>query len=127
MNSNEGTFMDGIKEVEKYFCEYIFLGLPEKPLRYFLKFRLKKGFVPTLYGEKLPFWVKFLELVDFTKAYGLERDGIALELLKRHAAFCGAKRITLIPSRTFEGFVTRNTEELERLFLIKKSEDVYTI
>ena len=116
--------MNEIRETEKLYCEYIFWGFPKKPFRYFLKFRLKKGLCPTVYAEKNHFSTSLFGLAFFIKASGLERDGLALDLLKRHAEKSEAKQLTLIPAPEFEGLVNRNKEELEALFLIRKSEEI---
>lgn len=116
--------MDGIRETEKYYCEYIFLGVPRNAFWYFLKFKVKKGFSPTLYTEKISITLQLAGLVKFIKATELECDRVALDILIRHAQFSKSKRITLVPSPDFDEFVKRNKEQLEALFLIKKAEEL---
>lgn len=110
-----------MREIEKYYCDYIILGLPEKTFRYLLGFFAKTGIRPTVYSDRANFASKFLGLAKFCLSDFWGHDEIVFECLKRHARRKGAKKITLIiADPRFEFFIERNREKLERLFIIQE-------
>lgn len=114
-----------MREIEKYCFEYIFLGLPQSPFRFFLKFFLKKGIRPTVYSDTISFPAGMLCTAKVNRLYTTDRDEIVTEVLKRHAAAHRFKRITLVYSPSFIDFINRNRSYLEGFFVIRRPEDIY--
>ena len=112
-------------DLERYYCEYVFLGLPKRPLASLSRFVVKKRLRPTLFCSHAPFIIKLLGVANVRERSCLERDGLAIEILLRHAHARGAKKTVLIPSEEFKPFTERNAAVLGRTFLLSDPEDIY--
>ena len=110
-----------MREIEKYYFDYIILGLPKKPFRYLWGFFAQRGVRPTVYSEKTNWAAKLLGLAKFCVSDFYGHDGVIFECLKRHARRKGARRLTLIiADPRFKRFIEHNRESLERLFIIQE-------
>ncbi len=110
-----------MRQIEKYYCDYIILGLPERPFRYLWSFFAKTGIRPTVYTEKTNFASRLLVPAKFCVSDFSAHDGVLFECLKRHSRRNGARKLTLIiADPRFNGFIAHNREGLERLFIIQE-------
>ena len=109
-----------MREIEKYYCGYIILGLPEKPFRYLVDFLVKKGVRPIVYADRTLVTAKLTGVAKFLPDEILLHDSIGVESLER-LTVCGRfKRFTLICANSrFLGFIERNRERLEKSFVIQ--------
>ena len=114
-----------MRELEKYYCEYIILGLPKKTFFFLLRLRLQKGGCPTLYTENIPLVLRIFKTARIIQISGMGNDRILLEALERHLNCLASKKAILIYSHRFSGFIKRNNEQLEKRFLIYDSEEIY--
>ena len=110
-------------QTERFYFEYIMLGLPKKHFSYLIRFKLKKKPTPTVYTSESHFVSKFLGLARFCCITSECPDGVLTETLKRHALAFEAKKCVLLYTGQFEKFIGRNRDILENFYLIKKAED----
>lgn len=109
-----------MKKIEKYYCGYIILGLPEKPFKYLVDFFIKKGVRPTVYANRASVSAKLLGLARFLPDEILLYDDIGVESLERLTVCGHFKRLTLIcADNRFSKFIERNRERLEKSFIIQ--------
>ena len=113
-----------LREIEKNYCEYLFLGLPEACFSDFLRFTVKKGFPPCVLASKKPYLPCLLGLAKYTELSCGGRDEIFLEALELRASRSGARRTTLIPTPDSADFIKRNSDRLRRRFLIEEFEEI---
>ena len=110
-------------EFEKYWNKYIILGYPT--FGALIKLALKKGTKPTVYGEKDFPICTLLGLAQFCRLGNLSTDSQICELLIRHAGAFPGKKLILIYTAAFTGFIGRNRDLLEKYFLISDMEGIY--
>lgn len=110
-----------MRELEKYYCDYIILGIPKRPFRYFISFFIKKGIRPTVYAQNANWPLKISRLAKFCISDSFLHDVIVLEVLERHASQKGNRKLSLIvKDARFGGFVRRNRQKLEKIFIIQE-------
>lgn len=114
-----------MREFEKYWYEYIFLGCPHNSLTFFTKFHLKKGTVPTVYAESVPFMTRLFVKANWFVSYMLSDDTTVMTLLLRHCACHTQKKSILIYTKDFAEFIQRNRSEIEKNFVITDLEKIY--
>ena len=113
-----------VREFEKYYCDYIVLGIPDGKDSFFIKFFAKKQLRPTVYAEAILPLSRLLALAKFCRCYGLSNDGITNEILQRHSASLPSKKKILIYTAEFKDYVARNQTLLEKSFLIYSEENI---
>ena len=110
-----------MRELEKYCCDYVILGIPQKPFTYFLGFLIKKGVRPTVYAPKANLVLKASGLAKFCISDSFMRDGVIFDFLERHATIKARRKLSLIVKDDyFNRFVKKNAERLEKLFIIQE-------
>ena len=114
-----------MREYEKYWCEYVILGCPRRPLVFFTHFLFKKGVSPTVYAQRAPFIPKILGLAKFCVCREISRYEIATDILLRHADCNSSKKCVLIYTQEFAEFIQDCRGKLEKNFLILNSEEIY--
>ena len=113
-----------MRDIEKYYYNYTLLGIPDKPLLFLLSLSLKKGVHPTVYSHRYPFLAKLLAPAKICVSDGMGRDGILLDILSRHADFHQSKRLILIFTPQYRGFIERNSDILKKSFVIRSQEEI---
>ena len=110
-----------MRELEKYYCDYVILGIPKRPFRYFISFFIKKGIRPAVYAQSANWGLKMSGLAKFCISDSFLRDAIILDFLERHASQKRNRKLSLIvKDARFEGFVRQNRQKLEKLFVIQE-------
>ena len=112
----------GLRDVEKYYCEHIVLGLPKAPARFFLRLFLEKGIRATVYAEHFPPSLRLLGMARFCKIFP-QSDQAILDVIQRHAMAARPKRVTLLYAPLYKGFINRNRDELEKRLIVRGLED----
>lgn len=115
----------GVNMFEKYWCEYVILGCPRRPLFYFTSFLIKKGLRPTVYAQKAPLMPRILGLASFCVSNQISRHEVTLDILLRHADCHSSKKCILIYTPDFAEFIQSCRERLEKNFLLLNSEETY--
>ena len=113
-----------MREFEKYYCEYVILGIPFGADSFFIKFFAKKQLRPTVYAECAPMLSRFLNLAKFNRCVGMSDDGIVNGILERHAAALPSKKKILIYTEKFKNYVSKNKELLEKSFIIYSEDEI---
>lgn len=109
-----------MREIEKHYCGYVILGLPDKPFRFLADFLVRKGVRPTVYADRASVPAKLLGLAAFLPDDILRYDSIGVESLERLTVCGHFKRFTLICANSkFSEFIERNRERLEKSFIIQ--------
>ena len=111
-----------MRDIERYYCEHIVLGLPKAPARFFLKLFLEKGIRASVYAEHIPPSLRLLGVARFCKIFP-QSDGAILDVIYRHVTAARPKRTTLLYAATYEGFINRNRDELEKRLIIRGLEE----
>jgi len=114
-----------MREIEKYYFEYIVLGMPRRAFGFFLKFAFKKGMRPTLYADKIPIWLKVIGLARGCEVSAASDRTAFSDILTRHAVCFASKKLVLIYTPQFKKFIETNRGVLEKSFLICGSEEIY--
>ncbi len=109
-----------MRDIQKYYCGYIILGLPEKPISFLVDFLVKKGVRPIVYTDKASVPAKLLGLAKFLPDDIFNHDDIGIESLERLTVSDHFKLFTLIcADKKFSGFIERNKDRLKKSFIIK--------
>ena len=114
-----------MRDIERFYFEYIFLGTPPKPFAFFFKFALKKQITPTVYAKNLPQCLKIFYRLRHAEISESISDSALLELLIRHASNSSQKKFVFVCSAEFESFKERNRHVLEKSFLIRCPNNIY--
>ena len=114
----------GLRDIERYYCEHLVLGLPQSPARFFLKLFFEKGIRATVYAESIPLSLRLTCAARFCRIRP-QSDRAILDVIQRHAVSVRPKRTTLIYSPSYEGFIKRNRDELEKRLIIRGLEELY--